>query len=269
MDDGLLRHCGVVASAVGIVDGAALHVQVGLGQIGHGGIGGDGGDRLVADFAWLLVDIIGGRLAPHVCHGVVVVVTVAASIGLADKDLPVVIGGDGRGLDVVDGTEVGIALLIAVGGIVSITLCLLVRNGSSLDLRAEMYVAVPREVYAVLVANYLGGKCHRYFVALIQRRVNCLAQLRVLGFFRTDTTGDVVAAEYVIDEHVVGGILAVNMHVGAAAHIGLAGSAEHLLQVASLHRHVGAAGHMAFVATAIYVATNNNGIWILLLRYAK
>ena len=50
---------------------------------------------------------------------------------------------------------------------------------------------------------------------------------------RTDIAGDVIAAEHLVDQDVVGircrGIgLAVDMNEGAAAHIGHTGAAEHL-----------------------------------------
>ena len=85
MDDGSLRHRGVVAAAVSIHDGAAEQFQIGLGQIGDGEVVAtalrDGGHYLVC--AFLLDDMIGAVV-------LVVVVAVAAGKELSDIHLMVI-----------------------------------------------------------------------------------------------------------------------------------------------------------------------------------
>ena len=85
--------------------------------------------------------------------------------------------------------------------------------------------------------------------------------LQLLGQFlgiQVTTYGacNIVTAEYVIDDGIVGSMLTVDIDEGITAHIGHTGTAIDIMQVASLDGDAGVTLHLTLVAAAIDVTTN-------------
>ena len=119
MDDGLLGDGGLVAAAVGIHDGAALHIQIGLGQVGRVEGGRARSNNVITAFYDIVALAVGQRVTLLVGIGVV---AVAAREELADIDGFIRGVHDSRGLDMVGGPEVGISRAQAARAVVLVAL---------------------------------------------------------------------------------------------------------------------------------------------------
>ena len=194
VDDGLLLHRGVVAATVGIDDGAADDLQIGLVELG----------QLEAHVLGIGHHLgygcgVVGRVVDAMCHLAlfwtgylfVVIVAVAAGEELAYVHL------------------LGIAVRHPVSG-----------------LGAHAHIAVERVVDDILLGVRIAFFLHcRQFFRLVLAHCGS----------RSDGAGDVVAAEHLVDQDIVGSrgivfreVFAVDVYVGVAADVGHARAAEHL-----------------------------------------
>ena len=196
VDDGLLLHRGVVAATVGIDDGAADDLQIGLVELG----------QLEAH-----VLSIGHHLG-YGC-GVVLVGRVVDAVrhlaGFRSGCLLVVV------VAVAAGEELAYVHLLGIA----------VRHPAS-GLGAHAHIAVERVVDNILLGFRIAFFLHcRQFFRLVLAHCGS----------RSDGAGDVVAAEHLVDQDIVGSrgivfreVFAVDVYVGVAADVGHARAAEHL-----------------------------------------
>ena len=71
-------------------------------------------------------------------------------------------------------------------------------------------------------------------------------------------TRDIIAAIDVIDEHIVGSSLSVDIDERTTTDIGHTGTAEDLVDITGTERHGGITSHITLVAAAIDAARNHD-----------